>query len=56
MKKKKQQIESELEKAKKRYDQQKRDLQTGCKHKNTDRWSDYEGINEQCLDCGYWLR
>lgn len=27
-----------------------------CKHKNTERWSDYGGINEQCKDCNHWLR
>lgn len=31
-------------------------LQAKCKHKNTERWSDYGGINEQCKDCGKYLR
>lgn len=31
-------------------------LQSKCKHKKTKRWSDYGGINEQCQDCGFWLR
>lgn len=31
-------------------------IQKKCKHKNTERWSDYWGINEQCKDCNYWVR
>lgn len=36
--------------------QQIKKIQAKCKHKNTERWSDYGGINEQCKDCDYWLR
>lgn len=49
-------IEEEFKKAEKKRRERLNELRTGCKHSNTDRWSDYEGINEQCLDCGHWVR
>lgn len=49
-------IEAEHNAAEKKYKERLNRLRSGCTHKNTERWSDYEGINEQCKDCGHWIR
>jgi len=50
------QLEVKLKLYKEKIDKQIKRLQSKCKHKKTDRWSDYGGINERCQDCGVWLR
>lgn len=46
----------DIEKYREKKEKQIKKIQKKCVHKNTKRWSDYGGINEQCSDCSYWLR
>jgi len=51
-----QKLVEDIEKYRKKKYAQIEKIQKKCKHKNTERWSDYGGINEQCKDCDYYLR
>lgn len=51
-----QKLKQDIEDYRKKRENQIKKIQSKCKHKNTERWSDYGGITEQCKDCDHYLR